>query len=163
MCLAVLRGTSPGMRVRPYRNPIPEECRLISVDAQEGDEEDQELEKAAYALFKKAHIRPSGDVEAVVVCGEEVVGAATLSSDPDDTTEEGIVYSFDVAVDDRWQRKTIARELVQYVIKRASHSHLTAFKVQVVNPSMAKLLEGLGFQAAEDGWSPYEPYMTLNY
>jgi len=141
------------------RNPLPEECLLLRVD----DEEEQALDEAVHALFKKARIHPTGRVVTVVLCNEEVVGAAMVSSEYDDSLDDWL-YSFDVAVDDKWRRKTIARTLVQDVLNKVNKgSASAAFRVEVVNPSMAKLLESFGFQAAsEDGWSPHDPYMTLN-
>jgi GNAT superfamily N-acetyltransferase len=131
---------------------LPKGCTLVAV-GEEGDEDllDElgldlwEAADDADALFRQMHIRPSSieELKLAAVCDGEVVGAATLGVEQDDV---GPLYTFSVVVDPDWRRKGLARALIEDVIELAAEDAEArgeglAFRVWVVNPHMAKLLE----------------------
>lgn len=144
------------------------DCQLVHV-GDGGDEASLEAlgfdlwdaTEAAEAVFKAEGIRVSREEETVVaaICGEEVVGAATVGQHD----EEGEpVFTFSVAVDSKWQGKGLGRQLVEKAMEIAKSMGARQFRIWVVNPSMATLLESMGFEADHRGWSLDSPHMELS-
>ncbi|RLB42427.1 MAG: hypothetical protein DRH30_04855 [Deltaproteobacteria bacterium] len=115
-------------------------------------------------LFDRAEIRFSSyeEVRYGAVYGEDVVGAATLGMNRDGNG--GCEFTFSVVVDDEWQRQGIARYLVNTVMADASGEALSCeyamFRVWVVDPRMALLLEDLGFESDGIEWTLDSPHMS---
>ena len=82
----------------------------------------------------------------------EVLGTL-WASEKEGFCEGSSVFRFTVVVAEKARRQGIARELVQDLESKAGHAMLEAW---VVNPSMAKLLEGLDF---DGNWSLNDPMM----
>jgi GNAT superfamily N-acetyltransferase len=117
--------------------------------------------EAAEAIFKTEGIRISSEEEIVLaaICGGKVVGAATVGHH----NEEGEpVFTFSVAVDSAWQQKGLGRQLVDKAMGIAKSMGAHQFRVWVVNPNMAALLESMGFDADPRGWSLDSPHMELS-
>lgn len=116
--------------------------------------------EAAESIFKSEGIRISREEEIVLaaICGDKVVGGATVGQHD----EEGEpVFTFSVAVDAAWQAKGLGRKLVEKAMEVAKSMGANHFRVWVVNPNMASLLEGMGFDADSRGWSLDSPHMEL--
>jgi GNAT superfamily N-acetyltransferase len=96
---------------------------------------------------------------AVAVVGEEVVGALTFGTYPD---EDGLRVTFSIVVEEGYRRQGIARALVQRALDQAG-SRLSGyyFRVWVVNPHMASLLGSMGFETENGEWSEDAPHMYL--
>jgi GNAT superfamily N-acetyltransferase len=145
----------------------PDDCRILHV----GDNGDEaaleelgldlwEATEDAEAVFKTEGIRVSREEEIVLaaVCGDKVVGAATVGHH----VEEGEpVFTFSVAVDAAWQAKGLGRKLVEKAIEFAKSMGARQFRIWVVNPNMASLLESVGFEADHRGWSLDSPHMEM--
>jgi len=147
-------------------------CTLVAI-GENGDEEALDAlgidfwaaADYADALFRQMGIQTSSTEELVLgaVCQGDVVGAATLGVDQD---EMGPIYTFSVVVAPEWRRRGLARALVTQTLELAAEDAETRgaplqFRVWVVNPHMAALLEDLGFDL-ESGteWSLDAPHMT---
>ena len=143
-------------------------CEIVHV-GDNGDEDALEAlgmdlwdaTEAAEAVFKTEGIRISREEEIVLaaICGDKVVGGATVGYHE----EEGeTVFTFSVAVDSAWQQKGLGRTLVEKAIEIAKSMGARQFRVWVVNPNMASLLESVGFEADHRGWSLESPHMELS-
>jgi ribosomal protein S18 acetylase RimI-like enzyme len=146
-------------------------CVIVAIgeDADEDAVEDLGLDfwgavDDAERVFRDAAIHTSSieSMRFAAVCGGEVVGAATLGSMEDD---EGRAFTFSVAVADGWRRRGLARQLVAAVMEAAEDEDEAYgghgwFRVWVVNPYMAYLLESLGFETEGSEWTEYSPHMT---
>lgn len=144
------------------RNP-PENVEIVvfgaSIEDLDMSEDESDFLDQGRSLFEEQGIRVSRseDVCAVAVHRGDVVGAVTLGKSSED---EGYVYTFSAAVDDRWQRKGISRELIKIAIELANEDPFPHyFRVWVVNPHMVGLLETLGFDTEGRGWSQDSPHM----
>ena len=151
---------------------LPAECMIVAV-GEDGDEDllDDlgldlwEAADDAEALFREMEIRFSSieELKLAAVCKGEVVGAATLGVTQDDV---GPLYTFSVVVSPAWRRKGLAHHLVGDVIELAAEDaeardESPVFRVWVVNPHMARLLEEqFGFEPQDaTEWSLDTPHM----
>lgn len=149
---------------------VSEECVVVAV-GENGDEDGLdslgldlwEATEKAEGLFAKEGIRPSSDEEVVLaaVC-KKIVGAASLG------VRHGEEFTFSVAVDREWQKRSLGRRLVEAVMRVAkdnTESGHGEFRVWVVNPNMARLLSSMGFDAeGRNGeWSESSPHMTKSF
>lgn len=111
-------------------------------------------------LFDDAGIRLSG-IEAFhtfALDGEEVVGALAFGSEPD---EMGVRLTFSIVVEESYRRQGIACQLVKAALEAAQAYPGAFFRVWVVNPHMAVLLEDMGFEPEGREWSQESPHMYL--
>ncbi len=104
------------------------------------------------------------DYEVAVDASGAVVGASTFGwknegdfEDGELEDEERRVATFSVGVLPRARRRGVARRLVKRIL--AAHPG-TDFRVWVVSPHMAALLEDLGFSTDGHEWTPDSPHMT---
>ena len=147
------------------RIALQDECSIIRV----GDGADErpleaigmemwDVVEAAEEILKRDNLM-SRDEELLfaAVCGGEVVGGATLGRHE----EEGqTVFFFSVGVDQTWQRKGLGRKLVEAVMGEVKSSGEQGYyRVWVVNPNMASLLESMGFETEGSEWSEDSPHM----
>lgn len=148
------------------------ECTIVVI-GEEGDEDALDAlgldlwdaADDADALFDEMKIRPSSieELRLGAVCNGDVVGAATLGVSFDDT---GPLYTFSVVVSPQWRRRGLARQLIEDVIELAAEDAEARgeglqFRVWVVNPHMAQLLEEHFEFEPDDGseWSMDTPHM----
>lgn len=155
------------------RFPIPSDCRIVP--AGEYGDEDQwndlgfDLWQAAEtvdSIFEQQGIRPSRaeEVALAVVCGDVIVGGATLGHVPSEEAERA--WTFSVAIDKGFQQKHLGRALIAAVMRFAhdqEEGRPTFFHVWVVNPNAAKILSSMGFDAEGRGgeWYPDAPHMSF--
>jgi GNAT superfamily N-acetyltransferase len=144
------------------RNP-PENVEIVvfgtNIKNLDMSDDDSDFLEQGRDLFEEQGIRisRSEDVCAVAVYRGDVVGAVTLGKSFE---EDGYVYTFSAAVDDLWKRKGISRELIKIAINMANEDPFPHyFRVWVVNPHMAALLETLGFDTEGREWSQDSPHM----
>lgn len=152
-----------------HRIAAGQECEIVAVgengDADARDElgiDPWDAADRAEALFRQQDIRLSSyeSVAFAAVCGGEIVGAASFGVQQD---EGGPSYTFSVAVDGAWQKKGLGRKLVQRVVEEArSQEQGGRFRVWVVNPNMARLLESMGFETDGREWTESSPHMYLD-
>lgn len=119
--------------------------------------------ESAESIFEREGIRPSRIEEVVfaAVCNGVVVGAATLGSSPHSYEPDAREYTFSVAVDTKWQKRQLGRKLVEAVLREAKSLEVPGeYRVWVVNPNMARLLESFGFETEGREWSEDSPHMT---
>ncbi len=143
------------------------DCEIVHV-GDNGDEDSLEAlgldlwdaTEMAEAIFKSEGIRLSREEEVVLaaICGGKIVGAASVGHHEEDGET---VFTFSVAVDSAWQQKGLGRRLVEAAIQLSKSMGAQRFYVWVVNPAMAALLEGMGFEADHRGWSLDSPHMEL--
>lgn len=127
--------------------------RIVSIRDDDDDGYGLEVDD----IFHAAKIRVSSYeepfeawVENGVALGGSVVGVRDR-----DTQEIG----FSVAVVPEARRRGIAKALVQSIIRQHRGHELVAW---VVNPDMARLLDGMGFDfESSRGWSPDSPHMRF--
>ena len=154
------------------RYPVPSDCRIVP--AGEYGDEDQwndlgfDLWQAAEtveSIFDQQSIRPSRAEEVVlaVVCGDMIVGGATLGHVPSEEAERA--WTFSVALDKNFQQKHLGRALIEASMRlaRDQEDGPTFFRVWVVNPNAAKILASVGFDAEGRGgeWTADAPHMTF--
>lgn len=149
--------------------PVAETCHIVRV-GEDGDEDGLDrlgldlwdATEEAERIFKREGIRISS-IENVVfaaVCDGHVVGAATIGSTPHHFDRNAREYTFSVAVDRKWQRRQLGRKLVEAVLHEAKSQEIPGeYRVWVVNPNMARLLESLGFEPEGREWTEDTPHM----
>lgn len=162
-----------GGRSAGVRRTIPGGCTIVAV-GENGDADAidalgldfWEAADKAEALFK-VDIRPSSDEEIVLaaICDKKVVGGATLGVRSSDDEAE---LTFSIAIDPAWQKRNLGRALVEQIerlARDATESGHGTFRVWVVNPNMAKLLDSMGYDAeGRNGeWSEDSPHMTKSF
>lgn len=148
--------------------PKLSDCKIVHI-GENGDEDTldemgldlEAVTKAAEKVFKSEHINISREEEVVLaaICGKKVVGAATVGHH----NEEGEpLFTFSAAVAEGWQRLGLGRKLVLAAIQEARAQGAHSFRVWVVNPNMAVLLESLGFETEGREWSEDSPHMYFS-
>ena len=137
---------------------VPAGEDVYSDEGEEFDEDD------AYELLRDAKINPgrSESLAFVALHKGEVVGALFASSPLMD--EQGCSKRFTVVVSPRARRMGVARALVQAMEEQtrvAEADALGPIRVEawVINPLMAELLRGLGYEEDHRGWSQNSPFM----
>ena len=149
---------------------LPPGVLIVSLKDDDGDDDVEmgfdlwQTVDRADALFDRAGIRFSSyeDVRYGAIYGDAVVGAATFGVNRD--ADGGCEFTFSVVVDDDWQRQGIARHLVNIAIDdavaEAEACDYAMFRVWVVDPRMALLLEDLGFESDGIEWTLDSPHMS---
>ena len=152
----------------------PKGAKLIYVGE---DDDNPELEAAgldywdafgeAEEVFATEGIRTNRNeqIRFLVVLDEHVIGVATFEIRRSGF-DEGAEYSFSAAVLSKYQKRGIGRKLVEAVIGEARDfarelGQANHFRVWVVNPNMAKLLESMGFETDGGEWTMDSPHMTM--
>ena len=110
----------------------------------------------AVAVFKECRIgvNRDKDLSLIALNDEEIVGAVFSSSSLEQEGESDYVeYSFDAAVKPQFQQRGIGTALVSHAIRLASEEggeFPVKVRVWVVNPSMERVLERLGFSDGDE-------------
>lgn len=107
-----------------------------------------EIQDQAYALAKNngINILSNKELFKMILDGGRVIAALFTASDMDE-------YEFDVVVDPEYRRQGLAKELVEDAVMdyegvKEVYPEVK-FNVDVVNPNMQKLLEGMGFSVVD--------------
>lgn len=137
---------------------VPAGEDVYSDEGEEFDEDD------AYELLRDAKINPGRheDLTFVALHQGEVVGALFASAPSMD--EQGYSKRFTVVVSPHVRRMGVGRALVQAMegqTRSAEADSLGPVRVEawVINPLMAELLRGLGYEEDHRGWSQNSPFM----
>lgn len=105
-------------------------------------EEDWDLADEADLVFRRAHIRPKGEVGWVARIGDKIVGAVSMHHDSEH-------YGFDTAVLPYVQGLGIGKGLMQRGIaafRQDNYDELgLQMRLSVINPRARRYLERLGF------------------
>jgi ribosomal protein S18 acetylase RimI-like enzyme len=132
-------------------------------DAYDDEGEDFD-EDDAHRLLRDAKINPgrSESLAFVALHKGEVVGALFASSPLMD--EQGYSKRFTVVVSPHVRRMGVGRALVQAMEEQTKGAEVDALgsvrvEAWVINPLMAELLRGLGYEEDYRGWSQDSPFM----
>jgi GNAT superfamily N-acetyltransferase len=118
----------------------------------------------AWRVFGSVIIRPSREEHVwwIVIHDKQVVGAATFAYQEEAETQ-AFRFTFSLALLPAHQQKGLGRKLVEAAVAEARsldpHGY---FRVWVVNPHLARLLERMGFSTENSsGWTENAPHMYL--
>lgn len=133
---------------------MKESIQMIAFDFEYGDEEFEEMGLDMYDVANDAHklakesnigILSDKELRGVLIddSNNEVAGAVWITNDSES-------FSFDVVVSPKYRRQGLSRQLIDFALEEHQNLEMMGrdipIEVDVVNPMMAKILKGYGFE-----------------